>query len=1072
MKSMSHTWRATLLLPAALAFGCDQPPTATERLPAPRRDVVPAVGPEFVTRAGIQLRLNGAPFYFTGFNIYNANSANNCWYTMASGSALDDALTEIGPGKAVFRSWFFQFMATTGGQRDWSAFDHTLSVARAHGVKVLATLTNQWADCEPAAGYKDETWYTTGYAQPDPGGTASYRDWVAEVVTRYRDDPTIFAWQLVNEAEVKPVKDGICSIGAAAILKSFATDVSGLIKSLDANHLVSLGTIGNGQCGAQGDEYRDVHSVASIDLCEFHDYDGLVPIPGDQFNGLQVRLNQCTALGKPLFVGETGIIPNDVGGTLAKRATALNVKLKAQFAAGIVGDLVWAWSNLGSTLNSYDVGPKDPLLKVLARLGTPTHLAFTVPPVGTAAGQPITPAVQVTALDALNAPAFFGGSITITFGANPAGGTLSGTTTITADAGTATFSDLVITKAGSRYKLKASAAGLTAATSPPFIIGPAPAAQIFFTGQPKTTKAGVAIAPIKVTARDAFGNTAAGFTGNVTLTIATNPSGGTLSGTTTKAAVLGVATFTGLSIDKTGTGYTLQAASGSLTPGTSAAFDITPAGATQLAFTVQPGPTAAGATISPAVKVTALDAFGNATGFTGNVTVRLGTNPGGGILSGTTTVAALAGVAIFSNLSINAPGTGYTLQATSGTRTPATSTAFDISGAPTRLAFTVQPSTTAAGAIVPAVQVTAQDALGNSAVDFLGSVTVSIGVNPSAGVLSGTMTVGAQAGVATFSDLRIDKAGLSYTLEAASLGLVTGSSAAFDITTAIGPVQPGVAAGWFHTCALRSDGSVVCWGSNTYPEAPVQPFLGQATPPPGVTFTQVSAGGYHTCGLKGDGTVACWGDNSNGAAPTSVTPPAGTTFTQVSAGASHTCALVSDGGLNCWGYDGYGQAPVSRAPPAGTTFTQISAGGYHTCARVSDGTVACYGRNDDGQATALSGTSYDQVGAGGFHTCALLVDGTATCWGNNFQSQATPPNGSTFIQLGAGAFHTCAVQSDHAIGCWGGNTYGQAGPPSGTTFTQVSGGYRHGCAVKSDGTVACWGDDTYGQATPPPGLGG
>lgn len=319
----------------------------------------------FVKRAGTHLTLKGKPYRFTGLNIYNANSSGDCWYAMSRGPVLDRSLEAIGPGKEALRAWFFQSLATTGGQRDWSAFDHTLSVARAHGVKVIATLTNQWGDCE-AGGYKTDDWYTVGYKQVDPAGIVSYRAWVRKVVSRYRNNPAILAWQLVNEAEVKPSRDAPdCSPNAAAILKSFATDISGLIKSIDPNHLVSLGTIGGGQCGAQSTEYRAVHRVPTIDLCEYHDYQPNDPMPGDQWNGLQVRIDQCNALRKPLFVGETGVIPNDVGGTLQARAAAIRAKLRAQFSAGIVGDLEWAWDAHGSTLDDYDVGPFDPVLRVL-----------------------------------------------------------------------------------------------------------------------------------------------------------------------------------------------------------------------------------------------------------------------------------------------------------------------------------------------------------------------------------------------------------------------------------------------------------------------------------------------------------------------------------------------------------------------------------------------------------------------------------------------------------------------------------------------------------------------------------
>ncbi len=330
-----------------------------------------AAQPGFVTRSGTSLELDGQPYRFTGMNVYNANNLSGCWYPMGSGPTLDESLSAMSNagGPKVMRSWFFQSLATVGGVRDWSAIDNTLAVAQSHGTKVIVTLGNQWKDCDGlnggAGSFKDEAWYTGGYTQPDAAGTVSYRGWVAEIVERYKDDSTILAWQLMNEAEVKPSEgSGSCSANAAQILKSFADDVSGLIKSIDANHLVSLGTIGGGQCGAQSEEYQSVHDLSTIDLCEFHDYGSPnVPIPGDQWNGLQVRIDQCNALDKPLFVGETGIRQEDVA-SLNARANAFRAKFGAQFAAGIAGELVWAWNKDGSPA-SYDIGPGDPTLGVL-----------------------------------------------------------------------------------------------------------------------------------------------------------------------------------------------------------------------------------------------------------------------------------------------------------------------------------------------------------------------------------------------------------------------------------------------------------------------------------------------------------------------------------------------------------------------------------------------------------------------------------------------------------------------------------------------------------------------------------
>jgi hypothetical protein len=112
---------------------------------------------------------------------------------------------------------------------------------------------------------------------------------------------------------------------------------------------------------------------------------------------------------------------------------------------------------------------------------------------------------------------------------------------------------------------------------------------------------------------------------------------------------------------------------------------VAPPPATHLVFTVQPSNTTAGSTISPAVQVTAKDDLENTvTTFSGTITVALGANPGGGTLAGTKSVAAVNGVATFSTLSINNPGTGYTLVATTTAPgvTGTTSATFNIAALP------------------------------------------------------------------------------------------------------------------------------------------------------------------------------------------------------------------------------------------------------------------------------------------------------------------------------------------------------------------------------------------------------
>jgi mannan endo-1,4-beta-mannosidase len=318
----------------------------------------------FVQRAGTQLVWNGRPYRFTGLNVYNANSGGRCGRDLDLGASLD----AWGAGKEVVRAWFFQNLATTNGVRNWSAFDRTLAAARSRGYRVIATLANQWASCEQGYGYKTDQWYGGGYKTKDPQGVVSYRDWVAEVVARYKDDPTILMWQLMNEAEVKTSATAGCTDSArgSALLKAFAADVSGLIKSIDRNHLVNLGTMGGGTCGTQSDQYRDVYSVPTLDLCELHDYGGTSPLPGDRWNGMQANIDRCRALNKPLFVGEIGIrLAEQAGGSTQTRASYFDAKLSAEFGAGVVGALVWAWSP--DPAAGSDVGPSDPALAVLGR---------------------------------------------------------------------------------------------------------------------------------------------------------------------------------------------------------------------------------------------------------------------------------------------------------------------------------------------------------------------------------------------------------------------------------------------------------------------------------------------------------------------------------------------------------------------------------------------------------------------------------------------------------------------------------------------------------------------------------
>ena len=132
--------------------------------------------------------------------------------------------------------------------------------------------------------------------------------------------------------------------------------------------------------------------------------------------------------------------------------------------------------------------------------------------------------------------------------------------------------------------------------------------------------------------------------------------------------------------------------------------------------------------------MTAEDGFGNvATGFSGSETVSLASGPVGGTLGGIVAISASSGIAIFSGLTLNKVGGGYTLGATSGTLAAATSNAISVTpGAATQLLITSEPPATVTAGAGFGFTVTAEDANGNVATGFSGSETVALAGNPGA----------------------------------------------------------------------------------------------------------------------------------------------------------------------------------------------------------------------------------------------------------------------------------------------------------------------------------------------------
>jgi len=395
-------------------------------------------------------------------------------------------------------------------------------------------------------------------------------------------------------------------------------------------------------------------------------------------------------------------------------------------------------------------------------------------------------------------------------------------------------------------------AGLLQQPSVQFVA--ASAAKLAFTVPPGTVAATAAITPaVQVEIQDANGNRVAGSSLPVTVSLAGGTSGAVLGGTRTVAAADGVAVFSDLSVDRAGTGYALIAGGPGLGTTTSAAFDVTAGtgGGNHLAFVARPSDTAAGAAISPAVQVALEDSSGNIiSSVTAIVTVTL---VGQGALSGTTSVATSSGIASFGNLSIDRVQTGATLVASATGFSGATSLSFNVSAGPaSRLVFTAQPSSAQSGAaIAPAIQVAVQDALGNTLTGDTRTISLAIGNNPGGATLSGATSAAAVAGVATLSNVRLDKAGSGYTLVASATGVTSAMSAGFDVT-------PGPAS---RLSFLQSPPSSVTAGATFTPtvQVAVEDAAGNVVPGATNAVTVALTGGVPGAVLSGALTQAAVG---------------------------------------------------------------------------------------------------------------------------------------------------------------------------------------------------------------------
>lgn len=349
------------------------------------------------------------------------------------------------------------------------------------------------------------------------------------------------------------------------------------------------------------------------------------------------------------------------------------------------------------------------------------------------------------------------------------------------------------------------------------------------------------------------------------------------------------------------------------------------------------------------------------------------------------------------------------------------------------------------------------------------------------------------------------------------------------------PLQVGLAGDWIavaaggrHTCGIRSDHTLYCWGNNGSGQlgsSSFSTFVPTLIAPTNFEgddlWTKVTAGTGHSCAIRTDETLFCWGSNqflqlgiSSLPSPDQNRPRAvaGFSWSDVAAGATHTCGIhtgFGDGELRCWGSDARGQvgghddadSDLQGTPRAvgGGDWAGVTAGSETTCGLKMDGSRWCWGHNHLGQLgdetqtdrlapAPTSGSVWSAVSAGGDFMCGLDDAQFASCWGANMGNNAfgalgdglardwlpdlePVDDGGEWIDVAFGLM-TCGLREGGSLWCWGTPTPGGVGDGEEVwrasptrigedVWDHVSIKWTVACGIRA-GELYCWGNSWEG----------
>jgi mannan endo-1,4-beta-mannosidase len=309
-------------------------------------------GDPFVRRAARSFLLNGQHFRFAGVSSWALLQPGSCGSVKANERVawIERAYDELVPARAkVARTFAFQSSAGPSGD-DFTLFDASVRAARRAGIRLQLVLENVEGGCSQGM-RRDDAWYTSGYQTPDGSYALSYRAFAEAVATRYRDEPTVLGYVLMQ------------SFGGASpsALASFATEMGQRLHGIAPSQLLSLDLEWGSLPDDGGATYLQLQDLPEVDFVDVDDYTLMYP-PKPQDPTL---LQTLAKIDKPAIIGEGafGLLAAD-DAALAMRADEAKQRVAQWYEEGFSGALLWAYQpGWGPVSEEFDARPADPMLQ-------------------------------------------------------------------------------------------------------------------------------------------------------------------------------------------------------------------------------------------------------------------------------------------------------------------------------------------------------------------------------------------------------------------------------------------------------------------------------------------------------------------------------------------------------------------------------------------------------------------------------------------------------------------------------------------------------------------------------------